>query len=141
MLIGGLMKAKLVRDKIPSIINKSGRKAITELLENLSDKDQLKFKKQKLKEELLEFQVAESHIQKIQEMADILEVIETFFDDGIVLKLKQDSLESISSFYSITKMQIELFDLDLDSIIIEKNSKQMKNGSFNNGIILLNIEE
>jgi predicted house-cleaning noncanonical NTP pyrophosphatase (MazG superfamily) len=135
------MKAKLIRDNIPSIINKSGRKAITALLENLSDKEQLKFKKQKLKEELLEFQVAESHIHKIQEMADILEVIECFFDDGIVLKLKQDSLESISSFYSITKMQIGLFDLDLDAIIIEKNNKQMRTGSFHNGIILLSIEE
>lgn len=59
---------KLVRDKIPEIIENSGKKSITEVL----DFDTyIKYLDKKLDEELAEYQKDKS----IEELADLLEVI------------------------------------------------------------------
>ena len=59
---------KLVRDRIPEIIESSGRTCVTEIL---SDEDYLKMLDAKLDEELLEYH--RSH--DVEELADLLEVI------------------------------------------------------------------
>ena len=59
---------KLVRDRIPEIIESSGRTCVTEIL---SDEDYLKMLDAKLDEELAEYHAD----QNIEELADLLEVI------------------------------------------------------------------
>jgi predicted house-cleaning noncanonical NTP pyrophosphatase (MazG superfamily) len=60
---------KLVRDKIPEIIEKSGSKAI---IHNLSKEEYLAALDVKLNEEVAEYQKDKS----IEEMADVLEVLQ-----------------------------------------------------------------
>ncbi|HOA96940.1 nucleoside triphosphate pyrophosphohydrolase [Acetivibrio saccincola] len=59
---------KLIRDRIPEIIEKSGKKAI---VETLNESDYINFLKAKLEEELEEFKKSED----IEEIADIIEVL------------------------------------------------------------------
>ena len=59
---------KLVRDRIPEIIEASGRTCVTEIL---SDEDYLLMVDAKLDEELAEYHAD----QNIEELADLLEVI------------------------------------------------------------------
>ena len=59
---------KLVRDKIPKIIEAAG---LTPIIETLSDEDYLIELDKKLNEEVAEYQESKS----IEELADILEVI------------------------------------------------------------------
>ena len=59
---------KLVRDRIPEIIEKDGRKCVCSVL---SDEDYLLMLDQKLDEELKEYQESKS----MEELADLLEVM------------------------------------------------------------------
>ena len=59
---------KLVRDRIPEIIESSGRTCVTEIL---SDEDYLRMLDAKLDEELAEYH----NDQNIEELADLIEVI------------------------------------------------------------------
>ena len=59
---------KLVRDKIPEIIESSGRLCTIEIL---SDDDYIRFLDQKLDEELAEYHKD----QNVEELADLVEVI------------------------------------------------------------------
>lgn len=59
---------KLVRDRIPEIIESSGRTCVTEIL---SDEEYLKMLDAKLDEELAEYHAD----QNIEELADLMEVI------------------------------------------------------------------
>ena len=59
---------KLVRDRIPEIIESSGKSCVTEIL---SDEDYLKMLDAKLDEELAEYHAD----QNIEELADLIEVI------------------------------------------------------------------
>ena len=59
---------KLVRDRIPEIIESSGRTCVTEIL---SDEDYLKMLDAKLDEELAEYH----QDQNLEELADLMEVI------------------------------------------------------------------
>ena len=60
---------KLVRDRIPEIIETSGNICVTEIL---SDEDYLKMLDAKLDEELAEYHAD----QNIEELADLMEVIQ-----------------------------------------------------------------
>lgn len=59
---------KLIRDKIPEIINNSGKKCETQVL---TDREYLEMLDKKLDEELLEYH----NDKNIEELADILEVV------------------------------------------------------------------
>ncbi|MCR4437255.1 MAG: nucleoside triphosphate pyrophosphohydrolase [Clostridiales bacterium] len=59
---------KLVRDRIPEIIEKSGKKAVVEELGNQACK---KYLDEKLEEELQEYLAADS----VDELADLVEVV------------------------------------------------------------------
>lgn len=59
---------KLIRDKIPDIIEKSGKKCVVEIMDN---DEYIQFLDAKLNEELAEYQADKS----LEELADLLEVI------------------------------------------------------------------
>ena len=59
---------KLIRDKIPEIIEQSGKKCIVEVMDNDT---YIEYLDQKLNEELAEYQQDKS----IEELADLLEVM------------------------------------------------------------------
>ena len=60
---------KLVRDRIPEIIEADGKTCVTEIL---SDEDYLRMLDEKLNEELAEYQESKS----LEELADLLEVMQ-----------------------------------------------------------------
>ena len=60
---------KLVRDRIPEIIEADGKRCVTEIL---SDEEYLRMLDQKLNEELGEYQESKS----LEELADLLEVMQ-----------------------------------------------------------------
>lgn len=66
--MGAIKYNKLIRDKIPEIIEKSGKKAIIEVLD---DQDYKKYLDIKLGEELQEYFAADS----VDELADLMEVV------------------------------------------------------------------
>ena len=76
---------KLVRDRIPEIIESSGRSCVTEIL---SDEDYLKMLDAKLDEELAEYHAD----QNIEELADLMEVIR---DCAVVGEYSLEELECI----------------------------------------------
>lgn len=59
---------KLVRDRIPEIIESTGQSCVTQML---SDEDYLRMLDEKLSEELAEYQESKS----LEELADLLEVM------------------------------------------------------------------
>lgn len=63
---------KLVRDRIPEIIENSGKKSSTKML---SDEEYIKELKKKSFEELQEYIEAENSKDAIEELADVLEII------------------------------------------------------------------
>lgn len=63
---------KLVRDRIPEIIEKSGKKFSTRIL---NDEAYIKELKQKCFEELEEYVKTQNNEDAIEELADILEII------------------------------------------------------------------
>ncbi|WGG46465.1 nucleoside triphosphate pyrophosphohydrolase [Rossellomorea sp. DA94] len=63
---------KLVRDKIPQIIESKGKEFSTKIL---NDEDYIKYLKEKAYEELDEYCAAETDGEAVEELADLLEVI------------------------------------------------------------------
>lgn len=63
---------KLVRDKIPKIIESNGKEYSTKVLH---DEDYIKYLKKKAYEELNEYCAAETDGEVVEELADLLEVI------------------------------------------------------------------
>lgn len=63
---------KLVRDKIPEIIEKSGKQFSTSIL---NDKDYIKELKNKLNEEIEEYHNAKTDEESLEELADVLEIM------------------------------------------------------------------
>ena len=63
---------KLVRDKIPQIIESNGKAFSTKVLNN---EDYIKYLKEKAYEELDEYCAAEMEGEAVEELADLLEVL------------------------------------------------------------------
>ena len=82
---------KLVRDRIPEIIEKSGKKAV---VEKLDDEDYKKFLNEKLSEELQEYLETDS----ADELADLVEVVYSI--------LKYKGIE-ITDFHGLRKKKAE----------------------------------
>lgn len=98
---------KLVRDKIPEIIEKDGKTCSTTIL---SDEDYISMLNAKLDEELKEYHRDDN----LEELADLMEVI-----------------------YAIAKAK-GYSESDLDKI---RKEKALKRGSFNNKILLIEVNE
>jgi predicted house-cleaning noncanonical NTP pyrophosphatase (MazG superfamily) len=87
---------KLIRDKIPEIIEKSGK---TPSIHLASEEEYWKMLKEKLSEEVEEFKVAENE----EELADILEVIDAILDykkfsKEAIIELKNKKNQDKGSF-------------------------------------------
>lgn len=95
---------KLVRDKIPTIINADNRKAVTKIL---SDEEYLSELNKKLKEEVNEY----FEDNNVEELADIVEVIYGILD------AKQVKLEE---FENIRKAKVHKRGAFKDKIFLEK---------------------
>jgi predicted house-cleaning noncanonical NTP pyrophosphatase (MazG superfamily) len=63
---------KLVKDKIPQIIEKKGKRFSTKIL---NDQDYIKYLKEKSYEELDEYWAIETNEEAVEELADLLETI------------------------------------------------------------------
>jgi predicted house-cleaning noncanonical NTP pyrophosphatase (MazG superfamily) len=68
MILGSILYNKLVRDKIPQIIEESGKIPV---VETLDDETYKKLLDEKLKEELDEYLSSD----KVEELADLVEVV------------------------------------------------------------------
>ena len=101
---------KLVRDKIPEIIRNNGEEPITRVLSDDEYKIELE---KKLKEELNET-LSSSGSERIEELADMLEVM-----------------------ICIAKLEGKT----LDDIIFECDKKREKRGSFNEKIYLCGVNK
>ncbi|WP_456274765.1 nucleoside triphosphate pyrophosphohydrolase [Bacillus sp. AK031] len=66
---------KLVRDKIPEIIESNGKKFTTRVL---SDEEYITELKNKSFEELAEYRDAETREEALEELADLMEVVHAF---------------------------------------------------------------
>ena len=101
---------KLVRDKIPEIIEKSGEKAIIKILEDNEYRASLI---EKAKEELWEVKTAESIDETKAELADLFEVVR--------------ALSEYNGF-------------SLSQIIEEADKKASERGGFSERIFLIGVE-
>lgn len=95
---------KLVRDKIPEIITKDNKKAITKIL---NDEDYLTELNRKIQEEVKEY----SESNNIEELADIVEVIYG------ILEAKNISLEE---FENVRKSKVQKRGAFKEKIFLEK---------------------
>lgn len=102
---------KLVRDLIPEIIKQSGKKYTTTVLDN---EEYVIALKEKLHEELAEFEGAVSDEAAIEELADMLEVI-----------------HSLARAYG----------LDVAKLEAVRKEKALKRGGFQEKIFLIEVED
>ena len=92
---------KLVRDKIPEIIKANGEKPVTRILDDNEYKEELE---KKLLEEYNEVLKAENSNERIEELADMLEVL------ICLAKLENKSLEAIIEIANIKREKRGGFD-------------------------------
>lgn len=69
-----MMYNKLVRDKIPEIVEQSGKMAIHKILSN---EEHMKYATHKLYEEIKEYEETNIDEESLEELADILELVYT----------------------------------------------------------------
>ncbi|WP_163536365.1 nucleoside triphosphate pyrophosphohydrolase [Gracilibacillus sp. YIM 98692] len=91
---------KLVRDLVPQIIEKSGKNYETKILD---DEDYITALGAKLGEEVEEYFAAENDQDRLEELADVLEVIHTLaYKDGTTMeeveKIRQQKAEKRGGF-------------------------------------------
>lgn len=102
---------KLVRDKIPEIIEQDGKTCLVHLADKKEFDEELG---RKLLEESGELSEAKTREDKINESADILEVLETLWrDEGI----------------------------ELEEVLVAKEKKFVSNGGFEKKIILEEVSD
>lgn len=101
---------KLIRDKIPEIIEKSGNKCT---IRNLDDKEYIDSLNKKLQEELNEYYENED----IEELADLVELVYS------ILKYKEISLEEFENIRLQKKDKRGGFDKRLFLLSVEGYSK------------------
>ena len=102
---------KLVRDKIPQIIEAKRKKYTSK---KLNDTDYIKYLKQKSYEELDEYCAAQSKEEAVEELADLLEII-----------------HALVNYHGFTMEEVE-------NVRIEKAEKR---GGFQEKIFLIEVED
>ncbi|MFB4165606.1 phosphoribosyl-ATP pyrophosphohydrolase [Alteribacillus sp. JSM 102045] len=91
---------KLVRDYIPQIIEKDGKKCI---IRTLNEKEFATELKKKLQEETAEYLQADNDQEALEELADVMEIIHSFAEVHggnieIVEKIRREKQESRGGF-------------------------------------------
>ncbi|ADC51471.1 hypothetical protein BpOF4_17140 [Alkalihalophilus pseudofirmus OF4] len=102
---------KLVRDRIPEIIEKTGKEFRTDILNKADYEGQLKVK---LREEMGELLEAGTKKDIIEEMADLLEVVYAL---GAIHNIRPGEIETV------------------------RKKKQNERGGFNERIFLVDVED
>ncbi|MEW9673988.1 phosphoribosyl-ATP pyrophosphohydrolase [Ammoniphilus sp. 3BR4] len=102
---------KLVRDRIPEIIEATGKKYTTRILEEQEYKTELQ---KKMREELAEYLSATSDKDSLEELADLLEVI-----------------HALTAVHESTPNQLEVIRME----------KAEKRGGFQERLFLIDVEE
>ncbi|WP_175639281.1 nucleoside triphosphate pyrophosphohydrolase [Metabacillus schmidteae] len=102
---------KLVRDKIPEIIEASGKEFRTK---QLNEDEYIKELRTKLDEEIIEYQEANTDEQALEELADVLEIIHSL---AVVHGSNFEAVEEI------------------------RKAKQIKRGGFQEKIFLIDVED
>lgn len=102
---------KLVRDRIPEIIEKDGKQCSTEILD---DKTYVVELKKKIREELQEYEEATTDEEAIEELADILEL-----------------MHALAKTHGSTMEEVEKV----------RAEKAIKRGGFNDKIFLIEVED
>jgi len=102
---------KLVRDLIPQVIEAGGKTCSIRVLEQEEHLEEIKVKMQ---EEALEFLVAASPKDSVEELADILELVHT---------------------------AIQMFDVSYEQLEHIRIQKKRQRGGFSKGIYLIEVEE
>lgn len=102
---------KLVRDLIPEVVRKDGKKCLTRVL---APEEHLGEIKLKLQEEALEFKEATIQKDAVEELADVLELVHAALD-----------------VYNVSFQELEQFRI----------AKKEKRGGFSQGIYLIEIED
>jgi predicted house-cleaning noncanonical NTP pyrophosphatase (MazG superfamily) len=102
---------KLVRDRIPEIIEKSGKRFRTEVLDASTYEKELRVKLNEEKDELLQ---AETTEERVEEMADLLEVV-----------------YALSRHYGVEPDEIERV----------RERKYQERGGFAKKILLIDVED
>lgn len=102
---------KLVRDKIPEIIQKDNKKCVTEILDDKTYAIELK---KKFIEEMEEYQNAQTDGEALEELADILEII-----------------HSLAKIHGSTINKVEAI----------RKEKAKKRGGFEDKIFLVGVKE
>ena len=101
---------KAVRDKIPEIIEETGR---TPIVNNLSDEEVLQHLETKLFEELDEY----SESKSIEELADLIEVIYR------ITELKGSTIEDLTKIRLEKKEKRGAFDKNLFLVQVDTGTK------------------
>lgn len=101
---------KLVRDKIPAIIEQSSKIPVTRIL---NDSEYLRKLEEKLIEETLEYNSSTNRSKKLEELADVLEVIHS------LAKALGSSIEELNQL---------------------REKKKLERGGFENRILLIEVE-
>ena len=102
---------KLVRDRIPEVIEKAGKEYSTRILEEDEYESEVK---KKLSEELTEYQEAKTSEEAIEELADILELL-----------------------HAATKIR----DFSFEELEKVRKTKAEKRGGFDKCIFLIEVED
>lgn len=102
---------KLVRDKIPKIIENSGKRCSTEMLD---DENYVRALREKLHEEVAEYSEATTDENALEELADILELIHA------LTKVHGGNPERLESI---------------------RHEKALQRGAFENKVFLIEVED
>ena len=102
---------KLVRDRIPQIIEASGKTCTTSILAPCEHLGEIK---KKMQEEVLEFQQVSNENDAIEELADILELVHAALD-----------------MYGVSYKELEAV----------RQRKKDKRGGFAEGVYLIEVED
>lgn len=102
---------KLVRDKIPEVIEKAGKKYKVRILD---DQEYIKELKKKLGEEIEEYLNAKNNNEAVEELADILEII-----------------HALARVHNSTYHEVEVI----------RKEKANKRGGFQDKVFLIDVED
>ena len=105
------MLNKLVRDKIPQIIRKSGKKPVSK---KLNQEQYINELRKKTQEELQEYLTAETDEEALEELADLLEIIHS------LAKVHGSTIEEV------------------DKIRVDKAAKR---GGFTDKVFLIEVQD
>lgn len=125
---------KLVRDKIPAIIKKEGKKCIYDKIPKKNYCYLLHCKLQEESEELDKAIEANNKDAIIEELADVAEVFETIKHLGF-------ATPKANELYTKAYISMSSYKISTKQILLMQLKKRKEKGSFNKRIYLRSVEE